>query len=155
MRHGFRAGTLRYTIFLMLLLFISTAHAESINQTDGVAVKGYDPVAFFAENRAVKGSDRYTAKYQNITYKFESAANRNSFNANPAKYAPQYGGFCAYGVAHGHKVDISPEAFSVVNGKLYLNYDRPVRFLWERDVPGNINKADQNWPGISRTADAR
>jgi YHS domain-containing protein len=92
-------------------------------------------VAYFTENKAVKGSSQFTTKYQGATYEFESAANREAFNANPAKYAPQYGGYCAYGVASGHKADLTPQAFSIVDGKLYLNYKRAVRFLWKWDIP--------------------
>jgi YHS domain-containing protein len=144
--------------FALLILAILTlsvaASAASINQTEGVALKGYDPVAYFTENKAVPGSEQFSTQYQGATYKFESAANRDIFVANPTKYAPQYGGYCAYGVAHGDKADVDPDAFTVVNGKLYMNYDKAVRFLWKRDIPGNITKADQNWPDLSKTTDA-
>lgn len=144
--------------FALLILTILTlsvaASAASINETGGVALQGYDPVAYFTESKAVEGSDQFTTQYQGATYKFESAANRDAFVANPAKYAPQYGGYCAYGVAHGDKADVDPEAFTVVNGKLYMNYDKAVRFLWKRDIPGNITKADQNWPNLSKATDS-
>jgi YHS domain-containing protein len=132
----------------------AAAVAAAINQTGGVALKGYDPVAYFTESKAVQGSDQFITQYQGATYKFESAAHRDAFVANPAKYAPQYGGYCAYGVAHGDKADVDPDAFTVVNGKLYMNYDKAVRFLWKRNIPSNITKADQNWPELSKTTDA-
>jgi YHS domain-containing protein len=132
----------------------AAAVAAAINQTGGVALKGYDPVAYFTEGKAVQGSDQFSSQYQGATYKFESAANRDAFVANPAKYAPQYGGYCAYGVAHGDKADVDPDAFTVVNGKLYMNYNKAVRFLWKRNIPGNITKADQNWPDLSKATDA-
>ena len=106
--------------FIVLVsLRISLASEPPVNQTDGIALKGYDPVAYFTENKAVQGSDQFTAQYQGSTYRFESAANRDVFNASPARHVPQYGGYCAYGVANGHKADISPEAFTIVNDKLY------------------------------------
>lgn len=142
-------------VVLVILTLSAAASAGSVNQSvGGIALQGYDPVAYFTENKAVKGSDQFHTQYQGATYRFESAANRDAFAANPAKYAPQYGGYCAYGVASGHKAAIDPEAFTVVNDKLYLNYNKVVRFLWKRDVPGNITKADQNWPEVSKTADA-
>jgi YHS domain-containing protein len=158
------ASKIRPFALLMLALFAlsasasasdsATAVAAAINQTGRVALKGYDPVAYFTENKAVQGSDQFTTQYQGATYKFESAANRDTFVANPAKYSPQYGGYCAYGVAHGDKADVDPDAFTVVNGKLYMNYNKTVRFLWKRDIPGNITKADQNWPDLSKATDA-
>jgi YHS domain-containing protein len=150
MRFGIKVGAILLAILAVAPLLAS---AQTVNQTAGLALKGYDPVAYFTENKAVKGSSQFTAKYQGATYEFESAANREAFNANPAKYAPQYGGYCAYGVASGHKADITPQPFSIVDGKLYLNYNRTVRFLWKRDIPGYISKADKNWPEISKAAD--
>ncbi len=142
-------------VVVAVLTLSAAASAGSVNQSEGgLALQGYDPVAYFTANKAVKGSDQFQTQYQGATYNFESAKNRDAFAANPAKYAPQYGGYCAYGVASGHKVNIDPEAFSVVNDKLYLNYNKVVRFLWKRDVPGNITKADQNWPEVSKTTDA-
>ena len=142
-----------WVAIVAVLAVYTVASAASVNQTEAVALKGYDPVAYFTENKAVKGSDRFTAKYQGAIYRFESAANRDTFAAGPARYAPQYDGYCAYGVASGHKADIDPNAFSIVNGKLYLNYNKAVRFLWQRDTQGYITKADQNWPEVSRTSD--
>jgi YHS domain-containing protein len=121
-----------FSLLLLTLLTLSAAAsaadtapaiAAAINRTGGVALRGYDPVAYFTENKAVQGSDQFTTQYQGATYKFESAADRDAFVANPAKYSPQYGGYCAYGVAHGDKADVDPDAFTVVNGKLYMNYD--------------------------------
>ena len=152
MRRVSKAGLPVFGI-LAVLMISAVASAGSVNESEGVALKGYDPVAYFTEHRAAKGSDQFTALYQGATYKFESAANRDAFKANPAKYEPQYGGYCAYGVAGGHKADITPEAFTVVDGKLCLNYNKAVRFIWKRDTQGYISKADQNWPTVSKTAD--
>jgi YHS domain-containing protein len=91
----------------------------------------------------------YRADYKGSTFNFASQANRDAFAADPAKYAPQYGGYCAYGTASGYKAAIDPAAFTVVDGKLYLNYDRSVQKEWSKDVPGFITKADKNWPTVS------
>jgi hypothetical protein len=84
-----------------------------------------------------------------VTWRFASAANRDAFVADPARYAPQYGGFCAYGTAGGYKADIDPQAFSIVSDKLYLNYDKGIQAKWQSDVPGYIRKADEKWPQVS------
>lgn len=118
----------------------------------GVAVAGYDPVAYFAEAKAVPGSTEITAEHEGATYRFASAANRDAFVADPAKYLPVYGGFCALGTAYGYKVDIDPQAWRIEDGKLYLNNSPDVQKTWLEDVPGYIAKADANWPGIKDKA---
>ncbi len=114
----------------------------------GVAVGGYDPVAYFTEKTAVKGRPDLTVEHAGVTWRFSSEANRSAFQADPGKYAPQYGGYCAYAVAHGYTAKGDPEAWSVVDGKLYLNYDKSVRRDWEKDIPGYVKKADANWPQV-------
>jgi YHS domain-containing protein len=118
-------------------------------EKDGAALRGYDPVAYFKDNKPVKGSAQYTAAYKGSTFHFASQANRDAFAADPAKYAPQYGGFCAFGMAGGYKAAIDPAAFTVVDDKLYLNYDRAIQRQWSKDIPGFIAKADKNWPTVS------
>lgn len=112
---------------------------------NGVAVKGYDAVAYFSENRPVKGTAEFSTKLDGATYLFASAANRDKFIANPTKYQPQYGGYCAYGVAQGYKPDIDPNAFSVVDGKLFLNFSPVVTKRWEQDIPGYIKTGNEKW----------
>ncbi|HEX6318414.1 MAG TPA: YHS domain-containing (seleno)protein [Burkholderiales bacterium] len=112
------------------------------------AIRGYDPVAYFTEGRPVKGSKEFTHRWNGAEWRFASAENRARFAAAPEKYAPQYGGYCAFGVAGGYAVKIEPDAWSVVDGKLYLNYDRSVQASWKKDVPGYIRKADANWPAV-------
>ena len=102
-------------VIVLVSLRITLASDPPVNQTDGIALKGYDPVAYFTENIAVQGSDQFSAQCQGSTYRFESAANSDAFNASPSRHVPQYGGYSAYGVADGHKADISPEAFTIVN----------------------------------------
>jgi YHS domain-containing protein len=112
------------------------------------AIRGYDPVAYFTQGRPVKGSKEFTHRWNGAEWRFASAENRARFAAAPEKYAPQYGGYCAFGVAGGYAVKIEPDAWSVVDGKLYLNYDRSVQASWKKDVPGYIRKADANWPAV-------
>ncbi len=125
------------------------AAAQAVNaDKDHLALYGYDAVAYQTDNAAVKGSPTYTATYEGNTYRFASAAHRDAFTADPAKYLPAYGGYCAYGVAQGHKVKVDPEAYRVVDGTLYLNYDKGVQKKWLSDIPGNIAKAEKNWPEL-------
>jgi len=115
---------------------------------DGVAVGGYDPVAYFTQNKPVKGSADITTEYMGATWHFASADNRDAFVADPKRYAPQYGGYCAYAVSSGYTAKGDPQAWSVVDGKLYLNYSKGIRSRWEQDIPGHISKADGNWPAV-------
>ena len=128
-------------------LMPGTASA-SVFTENGVAVKGYDPVAYFTDGRPTRGSAEFTATHEGATYHFASAANRDAFAADPARYIPQYGGYCAWAVAQGYKAPIIPEAWAVVDGKLYLNASRGVQRRWQRDTPGFIETADRNWPSI-------
>jgi YHS domain-containing protein len=125
------------------------AWAGKVNLDGGAAIRGHDPVAYFTQGAAVAGDPSITATHDGATYRFASAENRDAFAADPGRYAPQYGGFCAYAVANGYTAKIDPEAFTVVDDKLYLNFSKGVRSRWERDVPGNITKGDANWPALS------
>ena len=115
---------------------------------NGLAIRGTDPVAYFTQGRPTAGSSEFTYTWNNATWQFASAENREQFAANPEQYAPQYGGFCAWAVSQGYTASIDPNAWKIVEGKLYLNYSKGVQRRWERDIPGNINKADANWPGV-------
>ena len=103
----------------------------------------------FQERQPVKGAAEYRAEYKGSTFLFATQANRDAFAADPARYAPQYGGYCAFGVSGGYKAATDPAAFSVVNGKLYLNYNRGVQKQWSADVPGFIARADRIWPAVT------
>ena len=131
-----------------LTMFASLAIAGDFYERDGVAIRGYDPVAFFTDKKPVKGLPAHKAEFRGSTFHFASAANRDAFSADPARYAPQYNGFCAFGVAGGYKAAIDPAAFTVVDGKLYLNYNAGVQKQWRADIPGFIAKADRNWPQV-------
>lgn len=106
------------------------------------AIRGYDPVAYFTDGRPVPGSDRFVHEWMGARWKFASQAHLDLFRTDPAKYAPQYGGYCAYGVAEGHMVKIEPDQWAVIDGKLYLNYDKGVSKTWAKDPAGYIRKAD-------------
>ena len=125
--------------------------AQKVNTSfTGLAIDGYDPVAYFTQNKPVKGTREFTFEFEGATYRFASAANRDQFAKEPAKYVPQYGSFCAWAVSRGYTADTDPLAWRIVDGKLYLNYNASVQKQWEQDIPGNIGKADANWPGLSR-----
>ena len=133
---------------LALVAMATTAFGGSYFEKDGVALRGYDPVAYFTENKPVKGSPAYQVAHKGSTFHFASQANRDLFKADPARYAPQYDGFCAYGTAAGYKAAIDPAAYSIVDGKLYLNYNADIQKKWRADIPGYIAKADKNWPTV-------
>ena len=115
---------------------------------NNLAIKGYDPVAYFVENRAVEGLADHEYEWQGATWRFANAEHRQRFIANPEAYAPQYGGYCAYAVATGKTAGIDPSQFSVVDGKLYLNFNRRIQERWVAERDDFIRAADQNWPEI-------
>jgi YHS domain-containing protein len=114
----------------------------------GLALQGYDPVAFFTENKPVKGKAEFKSVRQGATYQFASAENKAQFDTEPAKFEPALGGYCAYGVSRNKLVSIDVEAFQIVNGRLLLQYSKGVRNDFNKDAPGNLAKADANWPGL-------
>ncbi|MEA5465786.1 YHS domain-containing (seleno)protein [Leptothoe sp. PORK10 BA2] len=124
------------------------APAYAVFAKDGVAIAGADPVAYFTQSDYVPGSDEFTHDWEGATWQFASAENRDLFAANPEEYAPQYGGFCAWAVSQGSTAAIDPTAWKIVDGKLYLNYSAGIQKKWSKDIPGNIAKADQNWPAV-------
>lgn len=118
----------------------------------GLAVHGYDVVAYFDQGRPALGSDRYAIAYQDGTYRFASQANLDAFKANPAKYAPAYGGFCAYGAALGKKFDGDPLLWKIVDNRLFLNLNADIQSKWSAHIAGNVTKADANWRRIEHSA---
>jgi YHS domain-containing protein len=130
---------------------IAAGQSDSVNKdSHGVAIKGYDPVAYFTDSKPVKGSPEFAYSYMGVTYQFSSAAHRDEFAKTPEKYVPQYGGYCAYGVSQNHTAPIDPEAWTIVEGKLYLNYSKAVKKTWSEAIPGYIQAADKNWPGLHK-----
>lgn len=139
---------LRTVVLLVAIFLVHPALAQKpqvFADRDG-AIRGYDPVAYFAKTGPAKGSRQFSHQWRGATWYFASAENRDKFAASPEQFAPQYGGYCAYGVAHGYAPEIDPAAWSIVDGKLYLNYSLRVRESWNKDIPGYIRRADANWP---------
>ena len=136
------------------LLFASLANAGVDTETDknGVILAGYDAVAYFTENAAVEGSSEYTAVHNGAIYRFSSSKNRDTFNQNPEKFEPQYGGFCAYGAALGKKFEVNGKAFEIVDGKLFVNKNEDVYEVWVEDKAENITNADEQWVSIKDVA---
>ena len=138
----------KITIAIFVTLFLATitfAQKPEIFSNKSGAIKGYDPVAYFTDNKPVKGSDDISYAWHGATWHFATAENKEKFVANPEKFAPQYGGYCAYGLAKGYKVKIEPDAWAILNGKLYLNYDKGVQKDWDKDREAYIKKADENF----------
>ena len=149
--------SLRHAISIALLSLALAFHAPAAafakdpvytGTLSSLAVSGYDPVAYFTEGKPVEGDSAYEYKWNGATWRFASQANLDTFKANPEAYAPQFGGYCAWAVSQGYTASATPEAWRIVDGKLYLNYSKGVQSKWEQDVPGNIAKADKNWPKV-------
>lgn len=127
---------------------VAEPSAIEVFAEDGIAIKGADPVAYFTDAAYVSGDAAYTYEWMGATWQFASAEHRDMFAANPEQYAPRYGGYCAWAVSQGKTAPIDPTAWKIVDGKLYLNYNADVQQKWAKDIPGNIAKADQNWPAV-------
>lgn len=126
----------------------AAAGEPEVFQSGGIALGGTDPVAYFTEARPVAGSAGHALGWRGVTWHFASAANLAAFEDDPEAHAPRYGGYCAWAVAQGYLAPTVPEAWSIVDGRLYLNASLGVRRQWERDIPGFIATADGNWPGV-------
>lgn len=128
-----------------------SAPAPRINvDRANVAAHGYDVVAYFTESKPVKGQPAFSVVWQGATWRFSSAAHRDLFQKTPEKYAPQFGGFCAWAVSRNYTADIDPAAWTVAGGRLFLNYSLRAQEMWLKDRDGNIAKGDANWPALSR-----
>ena len=132
----------------MAMLGTLSAQQNEIFVKDNAAINGYDPVAYFTEGKPVKGSSDFSVQYKGATWHFLNKTNADLFKATPEKYEPQYGGYCAYGCSRGYKAKTSPDAWTIVDGKLYLNYNIDVRNEWNKDQQGYIKKADGNWVDV-------
>jgi YHS domain-containing protein len=140
----------RFILSVIFTTALSSLFAQSgeIFATEDGAIRGYDPVAFFTEHMPVAGKRGFAWHWKGADWYFSSAKNRDVFKADPEKYAPQYGGFCAFGTAEGHKAPTQPDTWSIVDGKLYFNYNKNVRGEWEKDRTRYIADADKNWPAV-------
>jgi len=137
------------TLFLGMLMISGQAWAaDPVYNQDGVAISGYDPVAYFTLGRPVWGNPDITVKLQGATWQFNSDKHRQLFKANPEKYAPQYGGYCAYAAAKGSIAPTDARAWAIVDGKLYLNYSPAIQERWKQNMRGYISRADAKWPRL-------
>jgi YHS domain-containing protein len=139
---------------LLSLVLTGSASADppiaAVNTEHGLAIKGYDPVAYFTTGRPTPGMAQFTTTHKGATYRFASAENRGRFSAAPEKFVPQYGGYCAYAIALNKIADIDPDEWAIVNDKLYLNNGFLAQTLWSLDKYANIAKGDQNWPLVPK-----
>ena len=127
------------------------AHAvpQAVNVSEGgLALGGYDVVAYSTTGAATPGKTIYRVDHDGVVYRFASRKNLLAFETNPQRYLPAYGGYCAYAVSQGYTASIDPDAWAIVDGKLYLNYSKSVQKRWNKDIPGHIKTADNNWPGV-------
>ena len=139
-------------ILLALSAFAAAAKdpVPPVNASRGVAIEGYDPVAYFEESKPVKGGKQLTHEWMGARWQFASEANRNRFASSPEKYAPQYGGYCAWAVSNNYTAEIDPEAWTIRDGRLFLNYSKKVQAMWLKEIDARIAAGDRNWPGLHR-----
>ncbi len=145
-----------FAVFASGILLAVAAPSAAEAKTDpvytgilnNIALSGYDATAYFSQGRPVKGSSAHKVNYKGAEFHFASAANAAKFKANPAKFAPQYGGYCAWAVSQGYTASGDPQVWKIVGGKLYVNYNREIGNKWEKDIPGFISSANKNWPKI-------
>jgi YHS domain-containing protein len=135
---------------LLLSSLLGYAQNAEVFSTKAGAINGYDAVSYFTDSKPVKGDPMFTLKWNNATWYFSSKNNLELFKASPATYAPQYGGYCAYGTSKGAKAPTMPDAWTIVNGKLYLNYNTEVQKTWSKEKDVLIKKADENWPTVKK-----
>lgn len=137
--------------YIVLVFVTSIAFAEPVkpvNAKDGIAIRGYDPVAYFEVSKPVKGSDQFQHTWNGAVWHFSSAKNRDAFAKAPEKYAPQFGGYCAYAASRDYIYEADPNFWKIVDAKLYLNFNGDAKKEWEKDIPGNIKKGNENWPDL-------
>jgi YHS domain-containing protein len=150
--HGTSRKSKRHISIALLVIaaFVSNLPAgEPVNvDSNGVAIQGYDPVAYFTDGRPVKGKPELVATYNSATYYFASVEHKTQFEKEPGKYAPRFGGFCAFGVSHGAIAPSSVDAFQIIDGQLVLQNNKDILKRWQEDSEGNLKKAEANWPQL-------
>lgn len=146
MRHAYIA-----LLFFLVVSPAAYAQTPEVYATKEGAIQGYDAVAYFTENKPVKGLKNFMFTYQQQDWYFSSAENLEKFKSSPATYTPQFGGYCAFGMSRGYKAKTDPQAWSIVDGKLYLNYNLDVRKIWNEKQEALIEKANQNWPTVKQS----
>lgn len=137
-------------LFFLVLFTHSVWAADAVYNKGGVAVNGFDIVAYHVEMKTVKGDANYSHNWNNVIWYFSSKSNRNAFKNSPERYAPQYGGFCAYAASKGSLAPTDPHAWTIHKGKLYLNYSISVRKTWKNNIDQHIERADKNWTQLKK-----
>ena len=140
--------TTAITLLFALMLGSCTHRQPEIYSDSSAAINGYDPVAYFTDGKPVKGDEQFSFQWKDARWLFASKEHMDLFTANPEKFAPQYGGWCAFGCSKGKKATTDPNAWTIVDGKLYLNHSLEVKDKWNQDQKKSIEKADMNWPAI-------
>lgn len=138
--------------FWIFASFVTHAGVETSTDSNDVILAGHDAVAYFTKGKPVQGDARYTAQHDGAVYRFSSEKNRNIFQESPEKYAPAYGGYCAFGTSLGKQFEVDGQAFEIIEGRLYVNKNLAVYKTWRQDIPNNIVKAEGVWPQISNVA---
>lgn len=144
---------MKHLLIVALAIFFAislSAQTVQYNSNKGIAIKGYDPVAYFMQHKAVEGNKQFSTEWSGSQWKFISQANLDSFKLAPEKYAPQFGGYCAMGVSENHKAPTDPTAWTIVNDKLYLNYNASVKEMWLKDTINRTNTANTNWSSLNK-----
>jgi hypothetical protein len=132
-----------------LLTLLAAGPKPPINtQSENLALRGYDAVAYFTDGRPVRGLPQFETSWNGARWRFASLAHRDMFKNKPEQYAPQFGGYCAWAVSHGYTADGDPEAWRIVDGKLYLNYSKRVQRKWEANIPEYIRQGEASWPAV-------
>jgi YHS domain-containing protein len=145
---SFLAATVSAAVFAPAYALDPASTAPVNLDKAGVALRGHDPVGYFTAAKPVPGTSAFQSKWEGATYQFATAANKTAFDAEPAKYAPKYGGFCAYAASQGYKADADPNAWKIVDGKLYVNYNKAVGLAWQARQTAFIEAGDKNWPKV-------
>ncbi len=146
-----RAICTAFALFILLAFSTTFTYAAEDPVFTGkgdFAINGYDSVAYHLEMKHVKGDSDFTAEWNGAVWRFKNAENRDQFQSDPERWAPKYGGYCAWAVSNNYTAKTDPKAWSIVDDRLYLNYSRSVRRTWSKDIPGNIRRGDANWPAV-------
>lgn len=141
---------MKKSIFIAVLILLSCTQKPEIFTTDAGAIQGYDPVAFFKEQKPVMGKKEFSYEWSGSTWHFSTAENLEAFKLDPSHFAPQYGGWCAFGISAGHKSPTQPETWTIVNDKLYFNFDMDTQKGWKKKQKEYIEKANKNWPTLKK-----
>jgi len=147
LRRMFKTGLVA-AVALCFIARSAEGGVDPVNKDNGVAMHGFDPVAYFVNGEPVKGNKKFAYEWMGAIWYFASMENKRLFEENPEKYSPQFGGYCAWAVSQNYTADGDPNAWKIVDGKLYVNYNKDVQKMWEQGHPGLITKGNRNWPRL-------